>query len=107
MLVFEHRFGNSVARRIREQPSPRPSARAFQIDECDFAIGGGRAGAIEFSNGHHFPAPKRCFRLSSPVLSSAETIALTTRSGWLSGRNCERHSTTLPSPLGLTPSVPV
>jgi hypothetical protein len=107
LLVFDNYLGNFIPHRILKELAPRSPTRALQIDDGDLAVGSRPDGAIELRNGPHFAAPNRCFRLSSPGLSSAETIACTTMFGWSSGRNCERHSTTLPSPLGLTPSVPV
>ncbi len=54
----------------------------------------------------HFAIPKRGLRLSSPVLSSLDTMDFVARSlRWLA-RNCVRHSTIQPLPFACTSSLP-
>src|SRR5262249_27146088 len=107
LLVFDDNLCDPVSQWVCKEPIPRSPARALQIDDGDFTVGGRRDSAIEFGSDDHFAAPKRDFRLSSPVLKSVETIVLTIISPWPFPRYCARHSTELPVPLGFTPRIPV
>jgi len=49
----------------------------------------------------------RDLRLSSPVLNKVATMVLVISVPGPFGRNCDRHSTELPTPFGLTSSTPV
>ncbi len=80
---------------------------ALQIYHRDIAGGRGRSLNIMFEHEAHFGAPKRAFRLASPVFSSVDTMIRMTMSGCPSGRYCTCHSTEQPASFGLTPKVPM
>ena len=104
LLLLDEGFGDPGLQRVLKEPAPRAQARALQVDDGNLAVGRRRAFAVEVDHGE---APKRDLRLSSPVLNRVDTIVLTTSVPCPLARNCDRHSTELPVPLGLTSSMPV
>jgi len=107
LLLFDDSFGGPGLKRVLCEPTPGSPKRALQIGDSDIAVRRLQILAVEIQYLNHFGTPKCGFRLSSPVLSRVDTIALTTMSGWPFARNCARHSTELPGPLGLTSRVAV
>src|SRR5262245_20410376 len=101
----DHSLGNAVAQRILKEPAPGSPTCAFQVDDCDIPVRHHQIFACNVESRAHLASPKRDFKLPSPVLKSVDTIARTTISGWLSGRNCARQTTELPEPRGLTSKI--
>ena len=107
LFVFENGFGDAGALRILIEPAPGPQARTVQVDNGDLAIGRLETLADRVPRLRSWSPQKRDLRLSSPALNSVETIVFAISVPGPFGRNCARHSTELPAPLGLTDSIPV
>src|SRR5215471_16964255 len=104
MLFIDNRLGNAREARVLCETCPCTTARALQVDRGDLPVG---RWMVKFHECSHFATPKRCFRLSRPVLNNVDTMTFTALSVLLIARNCARQSATQPLPFGFTSSVPV
>src|SRR5262249_4351159 len=105
--MLDDSLGDAAPQRILQEPAPGSPTCTRQVGDCDIAVGHHQVFAGNVESGAHLASPNRDFKLASPVLKSVDTIARTTISGWLSGRNCARQTTELPVPLALTAKTPV
>src|SRR5271169_1698283 len=105
--MFYNGLSDALPQRILVETAPGAAAGTLQIDDGDIAISRQREFNVLVGFVCHLPAPKRGFKLASPVLKSVPMMVLTIRSPWPFARYCARHSTELPAPFGLTSNIPV
>ena len=80
-LLIDNRLGDTRSARVLFETCPCATARALQVDRGDLPVSRGWPGRVKLRDARSLRTPKRDFRLSSPVLTSLDTMSFTTMSG--------------------------